>query len=308
MKTQTKKLILLVSIFFFSSAGHTISKDMHQVVTITSINAYQNCIQKLQLNDSLKAGINSIVKATKEEDESPLLERYLNWHFYDAFREDNDNRMGRSLTGARKSLHYIYNDRVDSLVDAINKTNLEQIYQYTGSVLHYIQDMTVPAHVAPIYHYKFLFIDKSDYFDEMPGWKGTIRPLTDSQCEEFNKTTQNLNETLNTLLESTADGTRKRIKQKFNVSIGHALYGKTWKEEFWNLRDLIKEKDYAWDIKNGFAPYGNQGEKGFENLCLSSSSIDRSLCLSFFNKSHIDAIYNSVRVLMLINNINNITK
>jgi hypothetical protein len=299
MTYKIQQVVLSSILLLFSSTGYTISKDKHQVVTINAINAYQNCLQKLGLEDSLKAGVSVIAEATKEEDESPLLERYFNWHFYDAYRE-TDLYMGLSLTRANKSLHCIYNKRVDSLVSAIKNENIEQIYKYTGSVIHYIQDMTVPAHVAPIYHYNFI-IDKSDYFDEMPEWLTGINPLTVAECNSFNSNSQDINYELNSLLNNTAEITRTRIKQVITASQGHELNGKTW-EQFWVLRDPNKEKSYPWYIKSGFSHYGEKGNEGWKKFCEPSNSINRGLCMSFFNKSHTSAIYNSVRALLLINN------
>lgn len=301
MNINIQKTAITYILLSFSCLGHAISKDKHPFVTHNAISVYQSCLQELELDDSLKLGANNIAEATKEEDESPLFERYFNWHFHDKYNE-KEHVMGRSLTGANKSLHKVYNSRINSLMDAIQVKNqdIEKIYKYTGSVIHYVQDMTVPAHVAPIYHYDFI-IDRSDYFDEMPEWKGSANFLTLAQCKKLSNNNQNIKLALNTILNNTAKNTRNRIKQIITTSSNHELKGKTW-EEFWVLRDPTKEKEYPWYIKSGFSPYGLQGREGWEKFCDPANPTNRSLCMTFFNKSYESAINNSVRVLLLINN------
>jgi hypothetical protein len=234
------------------------------------------------------------------EDESPLIKRYFNWHFYDAYK-DEASAMGRSITGARKSLHHIFNERADSLIEALKKKQKDNTYEYTGRLLHYIQDMTVPVHVAPIYHYKYLWFDKSDYFDEMPEWGTTPFKQTIDICIIEKVDIADAKERFNAILDKTANGTRNRIKEDILVQDGHRLKGKTW-EEFWVLRNPDDDHKYS-GTKPGFAPYGNQKMEGFKKLCTASSS-DREVCLGFFKQSFDSAIAATVKTLLLINAIN----
>jgi hypothetical protein len=291
--------VLFAGQFINISTAHAINKETHESVTTLAIKTYQDCTKQLKVKDTLTKGKGIIVESTRLEDESPLIKRYFNWHFYDAYN-GKASEMGRSLTGARKSLHHIFNERADSLVEALEKNNKNHIYEFTGRLIHYIQDMTVPAHTAPIYHYKFM-VDKSDYFDEMPEWRSRIFKPKANLCSSMNVKINELKNHFNTILNNTAIGTRNRIKAEILAKDGHRLKGKTW-EEFWVLRNPDDDHKYS-GTKSGFAPYGNQKKDGFKKLCEGTSS-DKEICLSFFNQSFDSAISSTVKTLLLINAIN----
>ena len=163
------------------------------------------------------------------------------------------------------------------------------------------QDMTAPAHVAPIFHYKFLWFDRSDYFDEMPEWSTSSFTPSAGLCHFKGIDIDNLKQRFNTILNKTAHGTRNRITQQIPVEDDHPLRGKTW-EEFWVLRNPDDDHKYK-GTKLGFAPYGNQGRQGFEKFCKGTSA-GREVCLAFFKQSFNSSIFSTVETLLLINHIN----
>lgn len=283
-----------------SSTALAISPDNHRSVTRSAASVYKYCLAQLGSTDSLDEGMQTIIEFSGQEDISPLLKRYFNWHFFDAYRNDEKNAMGRYFTGARKSLHYVFSERADTLVEALEKRREDAIHEFTGRLLHYIQDVTVPAHVAPIFHYKFLLYDLADYFDEMPEWKTTSYTSIPATCRVTKIKTSGLKQQLNLILDKTAFTTRERIKEPIPVQENHPLSGKTW-EEFWVLRNPEDDDKYKETIK-GFAPYGKQGKEGFERLCKSSDS-GRDACLDFFLRSYRSAVSSTVETLLLVNSV-----
>jgi len=284
----------------YSADAFAISPENHKPVTRMAMNVYKSCTDQLGINDTLTEGIDDIVEFSGLEDESPLIDRYFNWHFYDAYRNES-TAMGRSFTGARKSLHHIYDARITSLIEALKKHDKAYIYEYTGRVLHYIQDMTVPAHVAPVYHYKFYWFDQSDYFDDMTEWSSMTFTPVKNICLFENIDIEEMKERLNNVLSEVAENTRSRIQDEILQDNEHRLAGKTW-EEFWILRNPDDDHNYT-DTKYGFSPYGNEKRDGYKQLCEGTEK-DRALCLSFFRKSYDSAVASSVKVLLLINAIN----
>lgn len=297
---RTVVFIMFLIGHFLTGNAYAISPDNHQLVTKVAMIAYKNCTIQLGIMDSLTEGLDTIVELSGLEDESPLIKRYFNWHFYDAYK-DEASAMGRSFTGARKSLHHIYNERSDSLIEALKKNQKDDVYEYTGRLIHYIQDMTVPVHVAPIYHYEFLWFDESDYFDKMPEWGTTSFTQAANLCLVEQVDIVGIKQRFNAILEKTAHRTRDRIREKILAEDGHRLKDKTW-EEFWVLRNPDDDHKYS-GTKLGFAPYGNQKKYGFKKLCEARGS-DRELCLGFFKQSFDNAITSTVKILLLINNIN----
>lgn len=295
------KVILATTISFTLIGNvYAISKEKHKVITDVAVEVYAQCIDELGVKDTLAAGLDSIAKGSKLEDDSKLIQRYLNWHFYDAYKKDPEHSMGRALTGPRKSLHSLYNKRIDFLLESLVNKDSDKIYEYSGRLVHFIQDMTVPAHVAPIFHFKFYFLGNPDYFDSMDEWETAKFVKPEELCSIDISDISNLKNYAETILVKTATDTRDNILKKIPVPIGHDLNGKTW-EEFWTLRNPEHDNDDSYSgIKYGFAPYGNQGRDGFEAFCKN----DKDVCLGFFQKSFNTAIASTVKVLLSINAIN----
>jgi hypothetical protein len=304
---RTNRTLTVTIAFSFLIAGIlktgnalAVHPDIHRHVTSVSETVYLDCLKQLGFKNSLKNGMNRIVMFSGQEDISPVLQRFFNWHFFDAYRDDEANAMSRHFTGARMSLHHIYNEHADDLTEALLNEQGNEVYELTGRLLHYIQDMTVPAHVAPIFHYTFVIFDRSDYFDGMPEWRtSSFTPKPDT-CTFEKVKLADLKQQLNVILNKTALVTRDRIKEQIPVPENHPLSGKTW-EEFWVLRKPEDDEKYMDTIK-GFAPYGNQGRGGFERFCNGSDS-ERDACLSFFMGSYESAISSTVEMLLLINSI-----
>ena len=290
---------VIVTCDLFPGTAQAVHPDKHMVITRLAFSEYQDCLRTLSVEDTLSRGIGSIAEHSGLEDISPILERFFNWHFYDAYR-DTDAAMGSTMLGSRKSLHHIYDERIAALLDAVNQSDEDSYYEYTGRILHFIQDMTVPAHVAPIYHYKFIWFDKSDYFDEMTEWESTAYSKTGDLCEFDRVDKQELQVQLNLILNETAFRTRKRVMQNIPAPDGHLLHGRTW-EAFWVIRDPAEEDRYV-DTMSGFAPYGPEGNEGFGKLC-ETPGVDRQLCLDFHRRSFDDVITYTVKALLTINQV-----
>ncbi len=272
----------------FADNANAISKDKHADLTGVAFDKYLECIKTLNANNTLDK--ERVTKYTSKEDElTSNPSRLSSWHFYDAYYGT------KNAMNSNTSLHKIYAKRVDKLLSSINDNNSNNISEYTGRVLHYIQDMTVPAHVAPIYH---SFGNKSDPFDDMSEWKSKEDPVEQDFCQMQNVKIMNARCELDKILQDTAEDTRSRIKENIPAPSGHRLRGKTW-EEFWVMRDPKNDNQYS-NVKPGFAPYGKEKREGFEKLCKQ----DKIICKEFFDKSHKRAISSTVKALLLINELN----
>jgi hypothetical protein len=85
----------------------------------------------------------TIVEADVAEDEKNLLRRALNWHFY-------------STSGPQ--IHFLTDRSLDRVFSGIeDKLKADGIapsgaYKLVGRAMHFLEDVTVPAHVVPVYH------------------------------------------------------------------------------------------------------------------------------------------------------------
>ena len=281
-----------------SGNAMAIDPEGHLHVTRSSLAVYAKCLDQIGVTDELADGHEAIAYFSAEEDLSPLLRRIFNWHFFDFYRDDETHAMGRYFTGARMSLHSIFDAHADDLKQALLNVQNSAVHELTGRILHYMQDVTVPAHVAPIFHFKFKFLGRADYFDQMPVGQTQVISYRPDLCLVKKSEVTSLQQGLDRILTTTALDTRRRIEQPIPVPETHALSGKTW-EEFWVLRNPRDDDQYEGTTK-GFAPYGNRGREGFEKLCKGSEP-EREACLNFFRQSYQTAVIATVETLLLIN-------
>jgi hypothetical protein len=319
-------------LIYSASNSFAMKPDKHRVVTGKALEYYHRCLKDDNINDQLSNNNHDfkknsdfiIMKFSKEEDDAFSLlkvlflnwKRLYNWHFYDQY-EGTIYAMGKDysylgpitwIKPMDKSLHEIFNERIESLQEAIEDNDEQNVYKYTGRIMHYIQDMSVPAHVTPNYH-DSEDLSGADYFDSMGEWEQEVVPYTADLCpsssSEPNPHQKNITY-INDILKSAAEITRARLQQKITEEKFHYLSGKTWEQMFWNIRDPEKDEEYKIidnRIRSGFAPYGKLGRYGFKFLCESTKYTDRELCLGFFKESYKNAIKSSIELLFFVNKI-----
>jgi len=204
-----------------------------------------------------KAG-ESIVKGVKAED-GPTLTRITNWH------NNNRDRLVRRTSGVvKRNLDAVFRRRICRLEKRLKRTESKPagIYKAAGRVLHYIQDMSVPAHVVPIYHGP----GRKDRFDGYPpGGGDTLRKdvrdvlaleLEKRGCEWLrpDHPEGSSSDFFQKLLDDTAQTTLRAIGQSKDADPGSERWLKFW--------DSAREP-------NGFAKYGP---------CLFQTGINSKAC------------------------------
>ncbi len=304
-----------IAIFFLPSAGFAIDKDKHPIVTEEAINAFNQCMVYLGREDKKLSMVQggTIAHYTRVEDESPICERLSNWHFHDAF-DGKKNALKRKWGFINTSMHNIFRDRVKALGYIVNETPDEDIdrdiylpetkEQIAGRIIHYIQDVGVPSHVAPIYHVKpetrfqrAIAGYEPDAFDALFTRKNIVQlkntAIDKKACTILFKRFKNQNLTLEDLLNDFAAQTRERINQKIVPSSD-----KTWESEYWPLRGE-KNSEAMLHPKNGkygFLKFHNRTFSLDKEKC----AVKGGTCLQFFRQQYLSIRDNTVQALMII--------
>jgi len=302
---------------------YAIDKDKHPIVTKRAINTFNQCLkyidkEKYKLS-MVRGGV--ISKYTKLEDESPVSDRAFNWHFHDAFH-GTDHSLKSPYFVMKPSLHDIFNERVQALSYVDNEElDVEIDYdvylnetkeQISGRIIHYIQDMGIPAHVSPIYHskpegwFQELFVDDDpDSFDGL-FTKDNIDSLgslkvNQQNCEELYEKSQKQSMSLVKVLDDFAAETRRRINGKINGEASDDRDSKSWREIFWPVRTSSN------GYKNDKFAHDKKGKYGFlkrhDNIfSLQSGSCNgqHDACLAFFKQQYLSIRDNTVLALMMI--------
>ncbi len=278
---RTGFLLCLTAIIVAFSPAHAFDADMHPEYAKQSVTAYRHCGGGSLSRQQAQA----FADGTKAEDSSlvTLGQRIANWHFY--------NRDGKLRDGwfANRSLDVIFakrNDELEALL-AAKKRNPEKIYKQAGRVLHYIQDMSVPAHVVPVYHAKLPLWGGGDPFDsyqrsmELPPFS-----LSALECEALRQSVTVDRGYPQALLQATALATLQRIGQ-----LDPAQSEGEW-DRYW----IYPSTDPS-QARDGWGSFGDcefkadnaaQGCKGREQLD------------ALFELQYRDVLMNSFRMLVYI--------
>lgn len=152
-------VIAVIALLLLAPVAHALDAKKHAIYTQRAYELYRSHCQP----GAPKSLGKKLAQGSRDEDEKDLIERGTNWHFY-----NRDQQIPTRVSlPINRVLDRVFDYRISAMQAAFTQPSVsdEDRYYLAGRVLHYIQDMSVPAHVVPIYHMKFLFIDDSDKLD-----------------------------------------------------------------------------------------------------------------------------------------------
>jgi hypothetical protein len=278
---QVSKTFLFLLITVESASAFDAKR--HSIYTLDAVQAFSDC---KGINLSLDAGA-ALAAGTEAEDTSLLTldERVTNWHFY-----NRDYKLRPGWFGSR-NLDGIFAKRIMTLEEQLTseKSNPVEVYEYAGRVLHYIQDMSVPAHVVPVFHVKLPLLDLSDPFDDFKRREG-LPPfqLTPAQCETLRAEVVANKTYPTTLLNNAAKDTLWIIGQTKSPNAPQTSWVKYWHYPAQQQSDAYK----------GWGDYGVCAFTRGSTVagCKSDAELD-----ALFEHQYQQTLINSVRMLFYIN-------
>lgn len=306
-----------------SMTAYAIDKDKHSLVTERAITSFNQCLKYIKKEEHklsmFKGGM--IAEYTKREDTSPIIERATNWHFYDEFH-GTDKALKSPYFFMNPSMHDIFNSRVKALSYVVNYDPLVEIdydvylnetkEQISGRIIHYIQDMGVPAHVAPIYHSKphedwqrCCVDDEPAPFDELFTEENIdalgAEKIDIKTCERLQEESKKTVTSLHAVLDKIAKQTKESIRSPI-VSNHSEPEMKTWEDVFWPIRTADNDYDsdpYAHPKK------GHLGFLKFHESTFSLPNIDGDKkkgnpYWDFFKQQYLSIRDHTVLALMII--------
>ncbi|WP_093423869.1 MULTISPECIES: hypothetical protein [unclassified Pseudomonas] len=216
--------------------------DVHPAFTRAAVEVYQACPGVTVSAEAAEAA-EALIAGTQAEDASlaTVGQRISNWHFY------NRNASLKPMWFASRNLDHIFATRVRQLNERVAQgpaASTAQVYQQAGRVLHYIQDMSVPAHVVPVFHVKLLVWNLEDGFDQFPlsPSMASFR-LSQAQCEALRADAEGSNPSGR--LTRTASATLAAIGQR-----GGSVNAGAWRE-YW-----VYPSPEAAQAEKGWGEYG----------------------------------------------------
>lgn len=198
--TNRVRIIALVLLFGALSLSGFKAKG-HRTLTEAAVSLYQRCHEGLGL-DPLAVQVGRRLASGSKSEDRPTPTRWRHWHFYDRRHPDGEV-LGRR--GSSKRLHH-FHTRFASLEASVRPHDEGKAGKDLGRLLHYIQDVTLPAHVVPVLHGPVLFGFDKDLLDPWPIRLDALSPAV--TCQGM---ADAMAPTFRALLDSTAAATYRDL-------------------------------------------------------------------------------------------------
>lgn len=128
--------------------------EVHQLYSYRGVEAYQACVKLGADFPKLReADFDALSAGTRAEDETQCFSRAKNWHF--PHREGMWRGMWSLFGYVNHNQEGIFSERAGDFQGGVSPGDdaaRKAFFERAGRVLHYIQDMRVPAHAIPVYH------------------------------------------------------------------------------------------------------------------------------------------------------------
>lgn len=233
-------VIRLITLWFFAFflpiQVYAYSISAHTWLTERAVKEYNFCAGVLH-SKSLPTDASKLLTKSNAFEDRAIHIKAVNWHFYHPTKDLGSGTLGLGHASLRW--------RFQTLA---NRVKIGHSLKSLGALIHYIQDVTNPAHVAPVYH---VFSDSFDNFN----FTSMAPPfLVESECQNLVSLAMKQH-SYDDLLESVTRETLSRMDESFSFTEGGKTQTINWKEAFWNPEYSSRSK------QKGFGHYGRFGNK-----------------------------------------------
>ena len=254
---------------------------LHQELTFIAAKHFNNCASDAALPRLTPLQVRYIAKANVRQTEANIFRRMTRWNYYD--REEQRPRS--MLWFIQTRMHQHFNRLVDELGAA---EALADRYSGLGRIVNYVQDMTSPAHVVPVFTARWWRWDISDRFDRHPVDAEAVSAAVGDDCADLVANADGWDG----LLAVTADRTLAAVREQI------AGLPVTW-QVFWRIGD-----------PGGFGGYGGAGNnfgRSAEFDCGGTSRAERCVLLArdplyeaFAADRHVDAVRATITAMWML--------
>ena len=254
--------LCLVILILSTLKAHAYSLSNHQTITEDAVALINECRSQqfiTTLDPSAQLGV--LVKYNVHQDQ--LLRKARLWHF-PYYAQYPPQKEATGWIGNTLVISTSFNVWTDYLYQQALKANRHQtVYPAIGALLHYVQDVAVPAHAVPIFHPVRYLPPKADGFDswdefnEYPWLKN--RQAQQHACAEL----ASINLTAQDIINNTLQQTKNNIQEGLSGQTPEHIPEQIRAANIWmKLYPVNGPKEY------GFGQYGcdSEGDYGVESL------------------------------------------
>lgn len=219
--------------------------ETRQALTFAAAKRFNRCVEGTDVPRLTALQVRNLVRGNLREGERNFLRRSMRWSYYD--RSGVDDK--RLLWAVETRMHGRY-DATRENVFAEAGVSENDRYVFLGITAHYLQTVTVPADVVPIFHPRPWRWPAGDRFSQYALDAEVLETRLGDLCPELFATPSD--ETFTTLLDRTAAATMAAIRSPI------ADMQTTW-HAFW-------EEDEPGRFGN-YGPAGNSFGRGTRFPC-----------------------------------------
>jgi hypothetical protein len=263
------KTLIFTGLILFSKQVSGYSTSTHIVLTQRAIEEYRFCNQTTGAKN-ISSDEEKIIYQNNISEDTVLWRKVLNWHFFNPTKDLGAGTLGHGHGSFVSRFHKLEQDMQ-------KKPSLKTL----GRLTHYVQDVTNPAHVAPVYHTSNDSFDNYNFQENLPPF------ISASDCQ---KIAGDANKSYWEVLVSTANHTLSEMNSSFSYTKGDIAQSITWSEAFWDLNYGPGSK------KPGFGHYGIFGNQ-FGSLEIGEYKVDPTVYSNFAKQQTRDALNATILLL-----------
>lgn len=254
--------------------------DIHQQLTFVAAKQFSRCAQGIDgIEQPSALDTRYIVRANVAQAETNLFVRMFRWNYYN--RANEENRSAMWMIDTR------FHDHFDGLNRALSRDNdRRQRLRTFGRILTYLQDVTSPAHVVPVFSTRWWRLSFGDRFDRYGVDVDAIENALEGACDDL----QEVAPSFDALLSATAADTIQSVRSKIDG------FPTTW-ESYWKFADEAQD----------FGEYGKAGNHFGARTQFSCGGKERCLLLdndplykAFALERHVTAVKATMQAMLLM--------
>ncbi|MCZ0944050.1 MAG: hypothetical protein OXJ53_13410 [Gammaproteobacteria bacterium] len=262
-----------------ASGSTAYESSIHQKLTFLAAKQLNRCLAGRITPPVSALQVRMIARANARQAETNVLVRMMRWNYYD-----------RSGVGDRDILWVIdtrFHEHFDQQVSKLAAAGGDaEAFPYLGRILNYVQDVTSPAHAAPVYTTRWWRLRLKDRFDEFPIDEDRVAAAVRDSCAHVLANITNY------------DGVLRETAENTVTAIEAPMFGlpASW-EAFWTLNE----------DPGKFGEYGPAGNNFGRNTRFRCGAQGRCVLLSedplyqeFALQRHISAVVASMRVMLIL--------
>ena len=272
------RLALASLVWALAAGAAAYESPIHQKLTFLAAKQLNRCLAGRTIPPVNALQVRMIARANARQAETNILVRMTRWNYYD-----------RSGVGDRDILWVIdtrFHEHFDRQVRELATLGGAEAFPYVGRILNYVQDVTSPAHAAPVYTARWWRLGLRDRFDGFPIDEDRVAAAVRGSCTH--------------VLAGAADyaGVLRETAEDTLTAIEAPMFGlpASW-EMFWTLNENPGK----------FGEYGPAGNNFGRNANFRCGDQGRCALLSedplyrdFAVQRHIGAVVASMRVMLIL--------